>query len=283
MKSGTQQRGCTSGILMIGGMILSANATGWGACAAGHDPNAGYPFPDFMGAVLFLMGLTVIPLVVAMGLALLRRMFSTRFATTPLSTALGILMIAPLLSWAIGYRAQLPASRRLAKEREFHATANEAYRHYAAQITADPEIVLRERWFEWDDSDRVGAKAQARWEVFEKSFQPKELNVPYTADHLRRIYEQSPFSRAWVASHPLCPPDLIEQLWPSLFSLRDVSMIEGVIKNPATPRHLLEEYQATRQHSSPTHPYSHIIDGTVERRLERLQQDDSRARQDHHQ
>jgi len=220
------------------------------------------------------MGLTVVPLASVMCLALLRRIFSPRFATTSLSTALGILIISPTLSWAIGYRVQLPTSRELAKEREFHATTNEAYRHYAAQIKMDPEIVLRERWFVWDDSDRVGAKAKARWDVFEKSFQPNELNAPYTADHLRRIYEQSPFSRPWVASHPLCPRDLIEQLWPSLFSLRDVSMIEGVIKNPTTPRHLLEEYQATRQHSSAKHPYSHIIDGTVERQLKSLQQND---------
>lgn len=134
MKLGTKLQGCTSGILTIGGMVLSGNTAVWGACAAGHEPKAPYPFPDLMGTALFLLGLTAVPLVVAMCVARLRRVSAAApFVTAPLSNALGILIFAPLLSWVIGYGAQLPFSRKLTKERNSRVAANLAYGHYVAQ------------------------------------------------------------------------------------------------------------------------------------------------------
>ncbi|HEY8961287.1 MAG TPA: hypothetical protein VIM57_03715, partial [Luteolibacter sp.] len=243
----------------------------WGACAAGRDLNAGYPFPDFMAIGLFLMGLTVIPLGVMIVVGIIRRC-SKGFFTSSGSATLAILLASSLVSWGVGYRMQMPYTKLLENEKKFSELAHESYRQYARQIKEDPEIVLRERWFEWDDSDRTGAKAKARWNVFENSLKGEYLKVPYTVDQLRRIFEESPFCRPMVASHPQCPPELIEQIWPKLFSLRDISTTEDVINNPATPRHLLEEYQEKRRAGTLLPEYAHILDDTVEQRLRKRPQ-----------
>jgi len=265
MTTESKTHGCSTFFLVLIGMVFSGWAAVAGAGAAGRDFRAGYPFPDFMALGLFLLGLVIVPLGVAFIVAVARGLSRGRILATPLSILLAILFVGPAVSWIIGYRIQIPYTRRLAEDRKLHELRNETYRQFREQIEKDPEIVLRERWFEWDSTDKAGAKAHARWDVYVDSFEPRErkLKVSYTVDQLRKIYEQSPFSRPMVATHPLCPPELIEAIWPTLLTLRDRTTAEHVIANPATPRHLLEE------HSKPSSPESDWFDYEVEEALKR--------------
>jgi len=265
MTTESKTHGCSTFFLVLIGMAFSGLAAVAGAGAAGRNFNAGYPFPDFMAWGLFLLGLLIVPLGVSFVVLVVRGLSRGRVLTTPLSILLTILFVSPVVSWVIGYRMQTPYTRHLAESRKLNELRAEAYRQFREQIEKDPEIVLRERWFEWDSTDKSGAKAHARWDVYVDSFELREskLKVHYTVDQLRRIYEQSPFSRPMVATHPLCPPELIEAIWPTLFTLRDSTMADRVIANPATPLHLLEE------HGESTSPNRRDFDYEVEKALKR--------------
>jgi hypothetical protein len=232
---------------IIVGVILSGQCAIWGACLGGHDPKAGYPFPDLKGAVLFLIGLSVVPLVVVVCTAVVRRFLSTRLITVRLPISLAILTLAPLFSLGLGYLVQSSDNRERDRRHEFDAKQKEAYFHYAKEVTSDPGIVLRERWYEkvpetlWSDAGR-----SSRRMVFEHSFNSDHLAVAYTGDQLREISRRAEDKSLFVVCHPKCPPDLIEALWPEVYASGQAWMIDRMVDNPATPRHLLEKHQAER-------------------------------------
>ena len=85
----------------------------------------------------------------------------------------------------MGYLAQARDNSARDREKEFYAKQKESYSHYAAQVTADPGIVLRERWYEEaSETSWSGAGVSARRMVFEHSFRQDHLAVAYTGYHL---------------------------------------------------------------------------------------------------
>lgn len=254
-------------IAAILGAILSGQCAIWGACLGGHNPKAGYPFPDLKGIVLFFIGVSAIPLGVAAFVTIVRRFFSSRRTSIPISIPIAILLLGPLFSLVMGYSVQARDNRARGKEREFYARQKEAYSDYAAQVIADPGVVLRERWYEEVvQTPENGARASARRMVFEDSFRPDHLAVAYTGDQLREISELAQEERLFVVSHPMCPPELIESLWCAVLSYRDSWLIDAMIHNPATPRHLFEAYRAEQLKRG--RPVNSWIDREIEKRIQ---------------
>lgn len=253
-------------IAVIAGVILSGQCAIWGACLGGHDPKAGYPFPDAKGAVLFLVGVSVIPLLAVGVITLARRFLSSRHTSIRLPFPIALFFLAPLFSLAMGYSVQGRDNRTRDQEEKFYVRQKEAYSHYAAKVTADPGIVLRERWYEELSEVPWSADVSARRMVFEHSFRPDHLSVPYTGEQLREISERTGDKRILVVSHPNCPPDLIESMWTSVFATREAWIIGQMIHNPATPRHLLEAYRTERIKAG--RPVTGWIDREIEERLQ---------------
>ncbi len=253
-------------IALIASVILSGQCAVWGAYLGRHDPKAGYPFPDFKGAVLFLTGVSVIPFVVVVLIMIVRRFLSSRHTSIRIPFPVTILLLGPLFSLAMGYSVQARDNRTRDQEKKFYVRQKEAYSHYAAQLTADPGIVLRERWYEEaSETSWCGAGASARRMVFEDSFRPDHLAVAFTGNHLREISERAQDRRLLVVCHPQCPPDLIESMWPLVMSSRQAGMIGQMIDNPATPKHLFEEYQRLNSNRA----VSGWMDRAIEERLKK--------------
>jgi len=257
----------SSALAVIAGMILSGQAAVWGARLGGHDPKAGFPFPDLEGLVLFLIGALILPLVAAAISTIILSFISRRHPAVSLPIPLAILLLGPLLGLALGYSVQSQKNQARNEGKAFDAQQRAAYSQYASQATADPEIVLRERWFEQDSKVPQSPVSTARQMVFKHSFQPDHLTVSYTPDQLREIHHQVPESGLYMIGHPMCPPDLIEQMWPVTLSSGQAGPIRWIIENPATPRHLLEKYQSERIQSNRS--VSGWIDEAVEKRLKR--------------
>jgi len=256
-------------IAAIIGIVLSGLCAIWGACLGGHVLGAGDPFPDVKAIALFLIGMTVVPLGVAVLISVVRRVFLTRHTSIGVSIPVAMLLLGPLVSLTIGYSVQARDNQVKDHEQDYYAQQKEAYSHFAAQLIADPGIVLRDRWLESNSDLRHGADVSARQMVIKDSFQPKHMAVAYTGEQLREIFERAQENRLrmLIACHPMCPPDLIESLWPMIFSSRQAWMIEGIINNPATPMHLFEEYQAERLKSN--RGVSGWIDRAIEERLKK--------------
>ena len=242
----------TAAIAGIAGVVLSGFSAFWGACLGGHNPRAGEPFPDFEGIALFLIGVSVIPLGVAVIAALVRHYITSRFAAARVSIPFAILLLGPPVSLELGYSVQARKNHKMAQEMEFYAEQKVEYARYAAQVTTDPGIVLRERWYEKPSNVPWGASLSARQMVFDDSFCPDHFAVAYTGDQLREIAERAQDKRLLVVCHPNCPPDLIESLWPQVMASGQSQLTSRMIQNPATPKHLLEEHQAERLNSKRT-------------------------------
>jgi hypothetical protein len=131
---------------------------------------------------------------------------------------------------ASGYSVQARENGKDNEEKEFYLRQKEAYSSYAAQVTADPSIVLRERWYAETTEAHRSADISARQMVFDHSFRPDNLSVPYTKDQLREISELAQNKRLYVVCHPKCPPDLIELMWTSVFASRQAWIIGHMIE-----------------------------------------------------
>jgi hypothetical protein len=251
------------------GVIASGICAVWGACLTGHQLNAGYPFPDIKAIMLFLSGAVVVPLLVAGCIKILRNYLSPRLDSNRLLLPVAILFFAPLVSLAVGISAQHRDNLERNKRDEFYARQKESYSRFAAQVSAEPSIVLSDRWYE-DFSDDDYAKVSARRMVFEDSFRPDRLVVPYTGELLRGLSTKARDKSLFVVSHPNCPPDLIESMWSAVLASREAWLIGAMIDNPATPRQLFEAYQAERLKAN--RAVSGWIDREIERRIEETEQ-----------
>jgi len=260
-------------IAVIAGVILSGQCAIWGAVLGGHDPKAGYPFPDLKGLVLFLGGFTLIPLGVVAFVVIFRRILSYRYNSVCLPIPVAILLLGPLVGLAMGYSVQARDNRKDNEEKEFYLRQKEAYSSYAVQVTADPSIVLRERWYAETTEVHRSADISARQMVFEHSFNKDHLAVPYTGEQLRKISEQAKDKRLFVVCHPNCPADLIASMWPLVFASGQAWIIGHMIDNPATPKHLLEAYRAERIKAN--RPVTGWIDREIEERIKETEQDAS--------
>ncbi|MFZ9936806.1 MAG: hypothetical protein ACO3JG_07060, partial [Luteolibacter sp.] len=166
---------------------------------------------------------------------------------------------------AVGITAQQSDNLERNKRDEFYARQKESYSRFAAQVSAEPSVVLSDRWYE-DFSADDHAKVSARRMVLEDSFRPDRLVVPYTGDQLRELSMKAREKGLLVVSHPSCPPDLIEAMWSAVLSSREAWLIGAMIDNPATPRHLFEAYRAERLRAN--RAVSGWIDREIERRIE---------------
>jgi hypothetical protein len=152
-------------------VVASGICAVWGACLAGRQLNAGYPFPDVKAIMLFLSGAVAVPLFVAVCTKILRHCLSPRFDSNRLLLPVAILLLAPLVSLAGGISAQTRDNLERNKRDEFYARKKELYSRFAARVIAEPSIVLSERWYE-DFPDDDYANVSARRIVFEDSFRP---------------------------------------------------------------------------------------------------------------
>jgi hypothetical protein len=254
------------------GVIASGICAVWGACLKGHQLNAGYPFPDVKAIMLFIYGAVAVPLIVAVCMKTLRHCFSPRLNSNRLLLPVAILFFAPLVSLAGGILGQHCDNLERNRRDEFYVRQKESYSRFAAQISADPSMVLSDRWYE-DFPDDDYANVSARRTVFEDSFRSDRLVVPYTGEQLRELSTKAREKRLFVVSHPSCPPDLIEAMWSAVLSSREAWLIRAMIDNPATPRQLFEAYQAERLKAN--RAVSGWIDREIERRIEETERDAS--------
>lgn len=107
------------------GIFLSAIASGifavWGSCLMGHDLNAGYPFPDTKAIVLFLIGFSFVPLVVAFYTTVLRRAFPTEPDSRRSFVPISILLLISLGGLLIGVSAQSRNNHERDKKADFYS------------------------------------------------------------------------------------------------------------------------------------------------------------------
>ena len=175
-----------------------------------------------------------------------------------------ILILGPLIGSAAGYFFQMAEIREKETSRQFYAAQIAAYKDYAAELTADPAVVLRERWYE-DDPKLEWSARLARRMAFHHSFDINQLKVPYTVNQLKEIFRLSPEARLSITNHPMCPLDLIVTLWNDSLSTMETWPLERLIKNPTTPRYLLEDYQKRWTEYSRLH--SVYIKESIDRQL----------------
>lgn len=256
-------------IATVVGVFLSGRCAVWGACLAGYKLNAGYPFPDVKAIVLFLTGAFAVPLVVAYSINILRNRLSYRLDANRLSIPFAVLLLAPLISLAVGFTVQSRRNMEREQRAEFRSRQEDIYFRLASQVAANPSIVLRERWFE-EASDDDYAYVAARRKVFEDSFRPDRLVVPYTGEQLQELSTKARENGLLVVSHPNCRPDLIESMWSAVLASREAWLIGAMIDNPATPRPLFEAYRAERLKAN--REVSGWIDREIERRIEDTEQ-----------
>jgi hypothetical protein len=231
-------------ILIVAGLWLAGEAAVWGARAAGLNPKAAWPFPSFEAIALFGAGTVFGPL-----LALILNV-AVRAAVPKvrIPTAYVVLVVAPLLTFALGNAFHRFSVRHYAKEgKQMAARVADyelEYSKFAAQAIADPEIVLREKWFTWDPQPNV------RYQVFENSMRNDKTTIAYTTEQLQRLDRMDPQLRRLLVRHPACPPEIIESMWP--IALReskehDVGLLVAILYNPQTPQHLIEPYETEKR------------------------------------
>jgi hypothetical protein len=230
---------------IVAGALISGICAVWGAVLAGHDTRAAYPFPDLFGVIVFLIGAFASPLAVV-GLVRVVRAFKAKSQSfSRLSTLYAVLFFGPLLSIATGCIIQSFQNSEETRANKFRTQQREAYSEYATWLTADPSIALREKWYE-GYSGLLYHKdlLLMRHDAFRDSFDPRRMTVAYTSEQLREISEKATEYSLYVVCHPECPRDLLETMWPLVFSSGQASLITGMLENPSTPTHLFEEYKA---------------------------------------
>ena len=232
----------------IAGALISGICAVWGAVLSGHNTKAAYPFPDLFGAIVFLVGTFAVPLAVAGLVGAIRGYKANRNITSRLSIPNAVLFFGPLLGLLTGSVLQSFQNLERTRAGDFRAQQREAYSEYVELLTADPGIVLREKWYEGYSGLRYHEDLLLmRHDAFRHSFDPRLLTVTYSSEQLREISNKATEKanyRLYVVCHPNCPPDLLETLWPLVFSSGEASLITGIIENASTPRHLFEEYKA---------------------------------------
>jgi hypothetical protein len=250
-------------LVVFAGPILCGKGALLAASLKGRDSSAGYPFPDLEGFILFWSCAILIPIGVAILIFLTQNYnFAKRLRYFSIPT--NILILGPLIGSAVGYFFQLTEIREKETHRQFDAAQISAYKNFAAELTADPAVVLRERWYEDDPTLELSSKS-ARRMAFDHSFDINHLKVPYTVNQLKEIFRLSPEARLSITNHPMCPSDLIVTLWNDSLLTMETSSLERLIKNPARPRYLFEDYQKRWTEYSRLH--SVYIKEAIDRRL----------------
>jgi hypothetical protein len=230
-------------IFILIGIGLAGKAAVWGACVAGLNPGAAWPFPSFEAIGLFFVGMIFGPLVaLILNTAIRAAMPKVRIPSTYM-----VLILAPVLTFAFGNTFHRLSVRHYAEEgkrmAERAADYQIEYSKIASLAIADPEIVLREKWFTWTPQHNT------RYEVFEDSMRNDDIKIAYTPEQLRRLDQMDTRLRRLLVGHPACPPDLIESMWPVALKEskeHDVGLLVTILYNPQTPLSLIESYEAEK-------------------------------------
>ncbi|NQW99304.1 hypothetical protein HQ447_01505 [bacterium] len=132
----------------LAGALLAGYFAGKGAISAGHDPTASRPFPDITGLFICALATLACPIFAVCVTKLLSRVLPR----SPYRLIFAALVIPPLMAFPMGsalYRRKIrndaTHSRRAAEFDHLRRVQIDALQ---TQLIADPEIALRERWFE---------------------------------------------------------------------------------------------------------------------------------------
>ena len=229
----------TTACVLIGS-LMSGYMSGRGACAAGHDPRAGWPFPDLKGMVFFWAGALVWPVITV---CLVKLVFII-FPKIRFPKSFAILLLSPLLAYPAGSSLYRVHVRNMGEDSKIAAEHSKIQRAKSDalydQLVTEPEIVLRERWFVWDPG------REPHHYLFLKSL--KDPDVPYTSALLDRIYRASPETQALVVAHSACDASFLASHWPDALCQSEQGKDElliAMIQNPKTPVHLVEELETS--------------------------------------
>lgn len=244
------------------GAFLSGILAREGAISAGHDPSAGWPFPDLTGLVIFVLGALVCPILAVCLMKLLSRIlpkssYRVIFATLVMPPLMAFPAGAAAYQWHV--RNLAANSRKAADSSLIQRAKSEALQ---ARLIADPQIALRERWFESKRGNEV-----ARY-LFTKSL--KETHVLYTSDQLAKIYQEAPEARVLVVAHPACDPAFLASHWSHALNEAEAGnhdILIAIASNPKTPKALLENLESSSLSSHRKVPdnLKHVLDVRLHR------------------
>ncbi len=247
---------------VLAGAILSGTLAGKGAISAGHDPTAGWPFPDLTGWVIFASGALVCPI---LGVCLVK-LLSRILPKSPYRLIIATFVIPPLIALPMGsalYRRHVrndaANSREVAEFDQIRRAKSDALQ---ARLISDPEIALRERWFEWKQGNEM-----VRY-LFTESL--KNTHVPYSPAQLARIYQEAPEARALVVAHPACDPAFLANHWGHALTAAEAGnddILIAVASNPKTPKALLENLESSSllSHRKAPDTLRHVLDARLHR------------------
>jgi len=247
---------------VIAGVFLSGVLAEKGAIFAGHDPTAAWPFPDLTGMVIFVLGALACPILAVC----LVKLLSRALPESPYRVIFTTLVIPPLIAYPMGaaaykwhVRNDAADSRKAVESSQIQRAKSDALQ---AELIADPEIALRERWFERKQGDEL-----ARY-LFTESL--KEPHVPYTLAQLARIYQEAPEARALVVAHPACDPAFLANHWSHALNEAKVGnddILIAIASNPKTPKELLENLESSEllSHQKVSGSLKHTLDAHLHR------------------
>lgn len=242
---------------VLSGVFLSGILARKGAISAGHDPTAGWPFPDLTGWVIFAFGALACPILSVCLVKLLSRIlpkssYRVIFATVVIPPLIAFPMGAAAYRWRVSNLAG--DSRKAADSSRIQRAKSDALQ---AQLISDPEIALRERWFDWKRGNEM-----ARY-LFTESL--KEPRVPYTPAQLSRIYQEAPEARVLVVAHPACDSAFLADHWSLALNEAEAGndrILIAIASNPKTPKALLENLESSSllSHRPVPDTLKHVLD-----------------------
>jgi hypothetical protein len=177
----------------------------------------------------------IVPIFFGIGLgALLCVAFATvslvRKERGSLWALLAALPCGALLMWAL-----LGLADTSIKEAEYKA-AHLRLEQYTAQLRKDPEVGLREKWYESKDNEKFCA--------YRDSF--SDSQVPYSTELLQRIYDGVPKSENYVFMHPGCSSEFLAAHFQEACD-HNWLMLQHIVSNPNTPIELVDSVARSKQ------------------------------------
>ena len=209
------------------GAFLSGLAAPGGAMASGM-PAGGFGW-QFLPFIFFGWLFGLLAAVVALVISLNRKWNSACQFFLPL--------IAPPIIAFVGSAIAVPILAAIDKSEVRHhqedfADKKATYHELYERLRRDPEIVLREKWYEAND---------LRYQAFEDSVW--DSTIPYSLGLLKRLYVEAPVTRDVIFTHPACDAAFLsehfQEAWARAGSV-NYGMLASIASNPNTPRELVE-------------------------------------------
>jgi hypothetical protein len=218
-----------TGIVACGavGGFLSAYAATMGATTTGlREGGWNWQFLPFVFGGWFFGAIIAL---VAIVLSVSRNWSLPLQLLVPVVAPPAIAFVGGAVSLPILIRAGEAEARR---GREQFQASKAKYEALYEQLRRDPEIALREKWFElYDEHGRA----------FGDSL--KDPTVPYTLSLLRRFYTEAPVTRDAIFAHPACDAAFLTDHYQEAYERAkeiNYGMLAAIVSNPNTPRELVE-------------------------------------------